>query len=421
MTRHPAPAVAGASAAPRKTHRVLLVDADAFFVAVARLADPDGAGRAACLLVGGDASHRGVVASASYEARAFGVRSAMPMARALKLCPQATVVPVPRHACSEKSRGIRAVLERFAPVVESASIDEWYCSLDGTEALYSDEPLAATALRMRRAIRDETAMSVSIGGGSNRLIAKLAAEVAKPRDTAGTGVHIVPAGEEAAFMRRFTLAEIPQIGPKFQERLARVGLRSVEDALACDRPTLQRLLGDGDSAWLYDRIRGVAAAEVADEAGAKSISREETFSHDIVDETSLRGELRRLVADASADLRDAALRARTISVKLRDHDFHTRQASRTVRDALESERGIAAIAVALLGKLRGARRVPARLVGVTLSQLVPAAEPEQLRFFEVPPGDAAESERDRRVSRTMDQVRQRFGDDALELGRRRSD
>lgn len=402
-------------------HRVLLVDADAFFVAVARLTDPEGAGRAACLLVGGDASHRGVVTSASYEARAFGVRSAMPMTRALKLCPQATVVPVPRHACAEKSRAIRAVLERFAPVIESASIDEWYCSMDGTEALYAEEPLAETAMRMRHAVREETAMPVSIGGGSNRLIAKLAAEVAKPRAATGTGVHVVPAGGESEFMRRFSLADIPQIGPKFQERLARVGLRTVNDALACDRPTLHRLLGDGDSAWLYDRVRGVASAEISDEGAAKSISREETFSHDIGDDTSLRGELRRLIADASADLRDEALRARTISVKLRDHDFNTRQASRTLRDGIESERGIATVAVALLGKLRAKRRVPARLVGVTLSQLVSATEPEQLRFFDVPPSDAAESERDRRVSRTMDQVRQRFGDDALGLGRRRSD
>lgn len=394
------------------SHRVLLVDADAFFVAVARMADPDGAGRAPCLLVGG-ASHRGVVASASYEARRFGVRSAMSMARALKLCPQAMVVPVPRGACGEKSRAIQEVLATFAPVVEPASIDEWYCSLDGTEALYGGEPLAATAMRMRRAVFDATGLRISIGGGTNRLVAKMAAEVAKPREGDESGVHIVPAGEEAAFMTRFALADIPMIGPRFQERLARVGLRTVQDALAADRAALRRLLGDGDGDWLYDRIRGIASAEVQRDAIAKSISREETFAEDLADDASLRRELRALVASAAAGLRGEGLRARTISVKLRDRDFTTRQASRTLAEGIESDRGIATIAAALLAKLRAARRVPARLASVTLSQLAPARPPDQLRFFEDVGPAPAETERDRRVSRAVDELRERFGDDAI--------
>jgi DNA polymerase-4 len=133
--------------------RILLIDADAFFVAVARLVDPEGAGRAPLLIVGGSPEGRGVVCSASYETRAFGVRSAMPTAHALRLCPRALLVPVPRRACVEKSRAIRRVLERFAPVVQAASIDEWYLDLGGTEALYQHEPLEATARRVRDAVR----------------------------------------------------------------------------------------------------------------------------------------------------------------------------------------------------------------------------------------------------------------------------
>src|SRR3954469_5571500 len=129
--------------------RILLADADAFFVAVARMVDPDGAGKEPLLIVGGTRESRGVVCSASYEARKFGVRSAMPISRALRLCPRAMCVPVPRRACSEKSHEIRAVLERFAPVVEGASIDEWYMDLGGTERLYGNEELAVTAKRMR--------------------------------------------------------------------------------------------------------------------------------------------------------------------------------------------------------------------------------------------------------------------------------
>ena len=136
--------------------RILLADADAFFVAVARMVDPEGAGKEPLLIVGGTRESRGVVCSASYEARKFGVRSAMPISRALRLCPKAMCVPVPGSACGEKSREIRAVLERFAPIVAGASIDEWYIDLGGTEALYDDEPLADTAHRMRDAVIAET-------------------------------------------------------------------------------------------------------------------------------------------------------------------------------------------------------------------------------------------------------------------------
>ncbi len=132
--------------------RVLLADADAFFVAVARLVDPEGAGQAPLLIVGGRRGGRGVVCSASYEARKFGVRSAMPISRAVRLCPDAMCVPVPRKACAEKSREIRSVLERFAPIVEGASVDEWYLDVGGTEAVYGHEPLAATASRIRTAV-----------------------------------------------------------------------------------------------------------------------------------------------------------------------------------------------------------------------------------------------------------------------------
>jgi DNA polymerase-4 len=166
---------------PASVRRILLADADAFFVAVARMVDPDGAGRAPLLIVGGSRDSRGVVCSASYETRKFGVRSAMPISRALRLCPDALCVPVPRRACSEKSAAIRAVLERFAPMVEGASIDEWYMDLGGTEGVYHHEPLATTAMRMRDAVRAETGLTVSIGGGTNKLIAKLAVERAKPK------------------------------------------------------------------------------------------------------------------------------------------------------------------------------------------------------------------------------------------------
>jgi DNA polymerase-4 len=396
---------------------VLLVDADAFFVAVARLADPDGAGKAALLIVGGAPGSRGVVCSASYETRRFGVRSAMPISRALRLCPDAMCVPVPRGACSRTHRDIRAVLERFAPVVQAASIDEWYLDLGGTEALYDGEPLASTAARIREAVHRETSLSVSIGGGTTKLVAKLAVERAKPKPgTGATGVYVVDPGAELAFMRELTLADIPGIGPKTTARLTERGLRTVEDVLQLDDAALSRLVGQRDAQWLAERVRGRDEGAVAERDVAKSISRDETFGVDLHDDLLLDGELTELVGRAGAELRSEGLTTRTITVRVRDRDFTTRQASRTVDEALESDRALFIVARELLRKLRKARRVPARLLGVALSNFT-APAPKQLALFEAARG--LESPKDRQVSRAVDAVRARFGRDSIAPGRKR--
>jgi len=396
--------------------RILLADADAFYVAVARLADPEGAGKARLLIVGGSPAQRGVVTSASYEARAHGVHSAMPMVRAVRLCPGATVVPVPWEACTRKSREIGAVLRRFTPVVEQASSDEFYLDLSGTEQLYDAESLAATARRMRDAVLAETSLSLSIGGGTSKLVAKLAAGLAKPRPgAAADGVHVVAPGAEADFMLQFALADIPLIGPKAQERLARFGLRTVRDVVPHDRETLVRWLGEREGAWLHERARGIDRAPVEANRETKSVSRDETFATDLDDDGALAAKLLALADRASADVREAGLIARTVTVKLRDADFTTRQASRTLADAVQSDRAVYAVARELLTRLRAARRVPARLLGVALSQLVRAGGEGQLSLLESP-GNALETDRDRVISRVIDEVREKFGPDALGRG-----
>jgi DNA polymerase IV len=389
--------------------RILLADADAFFVAIARMVDPEGAGKARLLIVGGTRESRGVVCSASYEARKFGVRSAMPISRALRLCPDAMCVPVPRRVCGEKSHEIRAVLERYAPAVEGASIDEWYMDLGGTEALYK-EPLAETARRIRDAVRAETSLAISIGGGTSKLVAKLAVERAKPKPgTNATGVHVVQPGEEGSFLETFDLADIPLVGPRFQERLARLGMRRVPDVLQYDLPTLTQWLGAREAEWLYRRVRGLDVSEVEAHGEAKSISRDETFPADIDDDPSLARELLALVTRAAADLRGDGLTARTVTVKLRDHDFKTRQASRTLDRPVMSDRVVFATARGLLARLRRARRVPARLVGVSLSSLATDATADQLTLFERNDARLSETERDRTLARTVDRVREKFG------------
>ena len=394
--------------------RILLADADAFFVAVARLVDPDGAGREPLLIVGGTRESRGVVCSASYETRRYGVRSAMPISRALRLCPDAVCVPVPRKACSEKHHEIRAVLERHAPAVEGASIDEWYLDLGGTEAMYHNESLAVTAARIRRDVIRETGISVSFGGGASKLIAKLAVEHAKPRpDNNATGVHVVSAGDEMAFMQGIKLAEIPLIGPRFQERLARLGMRTVPDVLQYDEATLAQWLGKREAAWLCNRVRGIDSAHVESHLDAKSISRDETFSVDIDDDAELARELLALLTRAAADLRADGLAARTIRVKLRDWDFRTRQASRTLDRPVISDRVMLTVAQALLRRLRATRRVPARLLGVALSSLATDATADQLTLFEARDSRLTETDRDRNVARTIDRVRAKFGDKGI--------
>ena len=399
------------------TRRILLVDADAFYVSVARVVDPQGAGKARLLIVGGSAERRGVVMSASYEARAYGVRSAMPMARALRLCPGATVAPVPWEACGEKSRAIREVLRRFTPTVEQASSDEFYVDMTGTEGLYRGEPLGGIASRMRDDVLNETALTVSIGGGTSKLVAKLAAGLAKPQPgTGATGVHIVAPETEVEFMRQFALADIPFIGPKSQERLAKLGLRGVEDVLRRDRETLVRWLGEREGKWLYDRVRGIDEGLVEPNREAKSVSRDETFATDIAQDEPLEAKLLALADRAAADIRESGLLARTVTVKLRDADFTTRQASRTLPEPVQSDRAVYSVARELLARLRRARRVPARLLGVSLSQLVRPDAAEQLSLLG-PATTGIETERDRVIARVMDEVREKFGDDKLARGR----
>ncbi len=394
---------------PPRERRILLVDCDAFFVQVARLEDPEGAGRARLLVVGGSPSGRGVVTSASYEARAFGVRSAMPTAQALRLCPEATVVGVPRGAITRRSREVRAVLEELAPVVQAASVDEFYLDLTGTERLFAPETLADTAWRIRRTILERTRISVSLGGGTRRVIAKLAASRAKP-----AGVYVVPTGDEQAFLNTLDLAELPGVGPSLVKALRARGLVRVEDAIGVQEEWLQRWFGERRGAWLYRRIRGADRSRVDPAERRKSISSERTFFRDLETDEELEQRLVELATSVGATLRGKGLRARTVTVKLRDHDFRTRQHARTVPEPIESDTTIAEIARTLLTELRAERRVPARLLGVGLSGLGDEAAERQMTLFEE---GGVESERDRELSRAVDAIAERFGHGTVVPGR----
>ncbi len=390
--------------------RILLVDCDMFYVQVARLEDPEGVGREDLLIVGGSPTGRGVVTSASYGVREFGVRSGMPTAQALTLCPGAKVVPVSRRACTRRSAQVRETLEKLSPVVQAASIDEFYLDLSGTERLFRRESLEATAKRIREEVLARTEVSVSVGGGSRKLIAKLAAGRAKPG-----GVLVVPAGGEEAFMRTFRLRDIPGVGPTLARALEAKGLVQVEDLLPVDRAWLERWLGPSRARWLWNRARGRDFSRVNPGEPRKSISSERTFGVDLTDSREMEKELLRLVGSIGRTLRRKGLQGRTVTVKIRDTDFRTRQAGHTLPDPVEADATIFTVARNLFRELRDKRRVGVRLLGVGISSLVEGEGPPQLDLFgeEIP----VEPERDRVVSRVLDDLRARFGEDAVLPGR----
>lgn len=394
--------------------RILHADADAFYVAVVRLVDPMGAGSEPLLIVGGAADKRGVVTSASYETRRFGVRSGMPTAQALRLCPNAVCTPVPGKACSDKSREVRQALERLTPIVEPASIDEFYMDLTGTERLYRNAPLSEIATTIRRVVLEDTGIPVSIGGGTSRLVSKLASKQAKPHRGGSTGVMIVEPGEEANFLAGLQLADIPGIGPRFQERLAEHGLRSVRDALALSEDDLNRWLGVRGGGWLFRKIRGIDAVPVTSRISAKSMSREHTSASDLYDDREIDAELQRLAMRVAADLRSKRWKAHTISVKIRDTDFTTRQASHTVKAPVSSDKTIADVARKLLRKLREQRHDGVRLLGVAASKLQTSLiEDEQLWLLEQVGEERLDSADENRLLEAMDDINNKFGTQSI--------
>jgi DNA polymerase IV len=386
--------------------RILLADCDSYFVRCAMLADPEGAGKSELVIVGGSASARGVVTSASYAARKFGVHAGMPMATAMRLCPKAVVVPVPGEMVSRKHHEVRAVLDEFSPVVEAASVDEFYLDLTGTEMLYRGEALEETARRIQREVLDRTGISISIGAATGRTLAKMAASVNKP-----FGVHVVPPGGEAEFMARFDLADIPGVGPSLAEWLRRRGAVTVRDLLPIDLPTLVSWLGDSRAEWLYHLARGEDHGRVSPRRPQKSVSHERTFATDIRDPEELETRLMMLAVETGASLRAEGLRGRTVTVRIRYADFTDRSASRTAPEPIESDRAIFGIARELLRGLLARRGGGVRLLGVGMSKLAGDEEEDLTLFGETPGGP--ETERDRKLAAASDRLRGKFGKGAL--------
>ena len=380
--------------------RIMHVDLDAFFVEVCRQRHPE-LRSLDLLVVGGRRESRGVVQSASYGARAFGVRSGMPIAQAVRLCPGATFFQGEFDHYREASRTVRQVLAGYSPTVVMASLDEGYLDFTGTEQLYP-RSLLPVAEQLRRQISNDTGLDASVGIGSNRMVAKLASDYAKPR-----GICEVRAGWEAGFLAGLELRALPGIGPRTAERLQRLGLTEVRQVQDTTEAALTRLMGEfaRELKW---RAHGGGSAGLHPERLSRSVSRETTLSRDTSDERSLDRLLAKFVGLIAGQLRSEGYVARTVALKLRHADFHTVTRRRTLPQATDLDRELLAPVRELFRPMfaEAQRRQQAiRLIGVAATGLSQSAPAD---LFE-----PAERTRLRDLTHAVDQVRARFGFDAV--------
>jgi DNA polymerase-4 len=377
------------------------VDVDAFFASVEQLLDPALRGKA--VIVGGDPGERSVVSSASYEARKWGVRSAMPVSQALRLCPEAVRVRGDYRRYVEYSGRIRRVLDRFAPLVEVASLDDFYMDFTGCRRAHG--PPMTAAERLRGAVLAEVGLHVSVGIAGGRTVAKIASDLAKPR-----GVMEVWRGREEAFLRGLPVERLPGVGPSTAESLRRYNITAIGDIARLPRDMMERSFGAGGLA-LWESARGIDDSPVQPACGApKSISRETTFARDTSDRAELRAALYSLTEHAARQLREEGLRARRVTVKARYADFTSATACRSLPEPAEEDALFFEAAVERLEYLMGRRRLQIRLVGVALGGLVPGGG-RQAGLFE-----EAGGRRRTRFYQGLDKLRDKFGFDIARVG-----
>lgn len=375
--------------------KIIHLDLDAFFCSVEELLQPELKGKA--FAVGGNPEGRGVVSSCSYAARQFGVRSAMPMGRALRLCPELQVVHSHFGAYHEYSQRVMKVLQDQTPLVEQLSIDEAFLDL-------SDLPqtLEELAKAIQQRINQEIQLPCSLGVASNKLVAKIANNIGKDRHRAPTppnAITIVTAGEEAAFLTPLPVKEMWGIGPKTAERLTAAGIRTLGDVTKTNEATLTQLLGKF-GAELRLLALGIDNRPVEVEHETKSVSQEITFERDVRDRQRLIDTLRDLSEQVGYHLRREGFCVQTVRIKLRWSDFSTITRQTTMSLAVDQDGEIFAAACALFD---GAWQPgePVRLIGVGTSKLTSGAQ--QLALWDT------RSEKERRLLTAMDELRERYG------------
>ena len=383
---------------------------NAFYASVEVIEDPSLAGKP--LIVGGSGD-RGVVASCSYEARAYGIHSAMPSAQARRLCPRAVFVHGDHARYGEYSRRIHDVFSSFTPLVEGVALDEAYLDVTGARLLFGPGPRIADAVRRR--VRDDVGLDSAVGVATTKLVAKLASKAAKPRASLrgldpGPGVVVVEPGTELAFLHPLAVSALPGVGPGTHSRLARFGVLTVGDLAAIPLDTLTASLGPSLGRHLHDLARARDDRRVEPERAAKSVGHEETYARDLVEAAELRREVVRLADAVSARLRASGLTGRTVTVKVRFHDHATITRSHTGTDPLDTGPELVKAASSLLAQVDSSNGV--RLLGVSVSGLA-AGGARQLSLDWAGEGGATAGPGWAQASRAVDEVRSRFGEAAV--------
>lgn len=378
--------------------RIMHVDLDAFFVSVEQALNPELRGKP--VVVGGRPGGRGVVAAASYEARKFGLHSAMPLATAVRLCPQAIFISGSYGRYREASRKFMAILADFTPFIEPMGLDEAYLDVTGFESLHGT--IYAMGLEIKRRIKAELGLTASVGIASSKAVAKVACEKSKP-----DGIIEVRQGEEAAFLAPLPVGELPGVGKKTERVLEGLGIKTVAQLAKMPIGTLKSHFGVFGEV-LHRHAVGLGSDKVEPPGEAKSISRETTFEKDARNRVFLKATLRYLAEKVGADLRRQGKRAKCVSIKVRYTDFTTITRSLTLSESADSDEAIFAAGAWLLEKALGQEKQPVRLIGIGVSNLV---EPGgQLSLFDSP------ARRADKLNTALDGIRDRFGFTAIQTG-----
>ena len=373
------------------------IDLDAFFVTVEQVLDPALRGKA--VIVGGRPQSRGVVAAASYEARKYGVHSAMPLARAKQICPKAVFLAGNYRKYVEFSHKFMDILGDYTPSLQPGGLDEAYLDVSGCENFGSWRSLA---LKIKQRITKETGLVASVGIAPCRVAAKVASDLSKPDGL----IEVLP-GEERVFLSPLPVRSLPGVGEKTGKVLKIMGIETIGQLADMPDVLFRSRFGEG-IAWLQQHARGIDNSPVEAYGEAKSISRETTFEKDTMDIAFLKANLRYFAEKLGAELREEGKNARTVTLKLRYSDFETVNHSSTARESTNLDDTIFQSAVRLLDKTLGNRFKPVRLIGLEVSHFTGGQT--QLSFFD------AEAKRLEQLDRAIDQVRDKYGFDAIQTG-----
>jgi len=381
-----------------KGRRILHVDLDAFFVSVEQALNP--VLREKPVIVGGEPGSRGVVASASYEARAYGIYAGMPLKAAQRLCPGAIFLKGSFHRYRAASSRFMAILAEFTPQLEPAGIDEAYLDLTGFEPLYG--ATLETALLLQQRIKSEIGITASVGIASSKLVAKVASNLAKP-----DGLLEVQPEEERLFLAPLPIASLPCVGPKTERALKGMGIITVGQLASVPASILKDNFGALGQV-IYRYAMGIDQRGIEPPQAAKSISRETTFIEDTLDMPFLKAVLHYLSERVGTELRRGGRRARCVTLKLKYADFDSITRNRTLRESTNSDEAIFDVGIKLLEGALSQRRQLVRLIGIGVSSLI--GDERQLSLLN------SSMERWERLDRVIDRIRSRYGFTAIQRG-----